>query len=85
MEVERVQRWVISALVMTVACLLAGGLAVLSAVSERPGARPGLLIISGVTGVFAVVGVRLINTKSVLTAWLALGTLPALVGWLVTR
>jgi hypothetical protein len=84
-EVEHVQRWVISALVMTVATLLAGGLALLSAVSDRPGARPGLLIISAFTGVLAAVGVRLINARSILTAWLALGTLPALVGWLITR
>jgi hypothetical protein len=70
---------------MTVATLLAGGLAVLSDVSDRPGARPGLLTISAVTGVFAAVGVRIINARSILTPWLALGTLPALVGWLVTR
>jgi hypothetical protein len=84
-EVERVQRWVSSALVMTVASLLAGGLAVLSAVSGRPGARPGLLIISEVTGFLAMIGVRLINAKPLPTPWLALGALPPLVGWLLTR
>jgi len=85
MEVERVQRWVASALVLTVACLFAGGVALLSSTSKQPGARPGLLIISVVVGLMAMIGVRLINVKPLLTPWLALGALPALFGWLVTR
>lgn len=85
MEVVRVQRWVASALVMTVAFLFAGGVALLSASSPQPAARPGLLIISVVTGLMALVGVRLINARPILTPWLALGVLPAVLGWLLTR
>ncbi|HEX3929885.1 MAG TPA: transcriptional regulator [Nocardioides sp.] len=70
---------------MTVATLLASGLAILSEVSTRPGARPGLLLLSSVAGVFAMIGVRIINAKALLTPWLALGALPALVVWIVTR
>ncbi len=79
MEVERVQRWVASALVLTVATLFATGLAVLSGTVDRAGARPGLLGISSVVGLMAVAGVRVINQKRVLTPWLLLGLLPAVV------
>jgi hypothetical protein len=68
-EVERVQRWVASALVLTVCSLFA--------TVDRAGARPGLLIISCVVGLMAMVGVRVINQRSVLTPWLLLAFLPA--------
>jgi hypothetical protein len=76
-EVVRVQRWVASALVLTVCTLFATGMAVLSGTVDRAGARPGLLVISCVVGLLAMAGVRLINEKSVLTPWLLLGFLPA--------
>ncbi len=79
MEVERVQRWVASALVLTVATLFATGMAILSGTVDRAGARPGLLIISGVVGLMAMAGVRAINVKRILTPWLLLGLLPAVV------
>jgi hypothetical protein len=76
-EVVRVQRWIASALVLTVATLFATGMAVLSGTVDRAGAQPGLLVISCVVGLMAMAGVRLINAKSVLTPWLLLGLLPA--------
>ena len=79
MEVERVQRWVASALVLTVATLFATGMAILSGTVDRAGARPGLLAISCVVGLMAMAGVRVINGKGVLTPWLVLGLLPAVV------
>ena len=85
MEVERVQRWVMSALVLTVAFIFAEGMALLSAASVNAGARPGLLIISVMVGLVGMVGVRVINARSFVTPWLILGALPALVGWLLTR
>ncbi|MET0837609.1 MAG: transcriptional regulator [Marmoricola sp.] len=85
MEVERVQRWVMSTLLMTVAVIFAGGLALLSSSSVQAGARPGLLTMSAVVGVLGVGGVRVINGRSVLTPWLVLGLVPAVLGWLVTR
>jgi hypothetical protein len=78
-QVERVQRWVASALVLTVATLFATGLAVLSGTVDRAGARPGLLTLSCVTGLVAMLGVRVINQKRLLTPWLLLAFLPALV------
>jgi hypothetical protein len=78
-EVERVQRWVASALVLTVATLFATGMAILSGTVDRAGAKPGLLIISGVVGLMAMAGVRAINVKRILTPWLLLGVLPAVV------
>jgi hypothetical protein len=76
-QVERVQRWVASALVLTVATLFATGMAILSGTVDRAGAQPGLLMISGVVGLMAMAGVRAINLKRILTPWLLLGLLPA--------
>jgi len=78
-QVERVQRWVASALVLTVCTLFATGLAILSGTVDRSGARPGLLGLSCVVGLMAMAGVRVINAKPVLTPWLVLGLLPAAV------
>ena len=77
MEVERVQRWIASALVLTVCTLFATGMAVLSGTVDRAGARPGLLLLSCAVGLMAMAGVRVINAKPVLSAWLLLGFLPA--------
>ena len=85
MEVEKVQQWVLSALVTVTATIFAGGLALLSSTSNRAGARPGLLVLSGVVGLLALVAVRLINRKSVPSPWLVLGLLPAVLGWYLTR
>jgi hypothetical protein len=85
MEIERVQRWVMSALLVTVAFIFAGGLALLSSTSVQAGARPGLLSMSLVVGVIGILGVRVIHAKPLLTPWLLAGTLPMLLGWLVTR
>ena len=79
MQVERVQRWVASALVLTVSTLFATGMAVLSGTVHRSGARPGLLTISCVVGLMAMLGVRVINQRSLLTPWLLLAFLPAVV------
>lgn len=85
MEVERVQRWVMSALLVTVSFIFAEGLALLSSVSVQSGARPGLLVMSLVVGTIGIFGVRVIHAKSLVTPWLLLGVLPASVGWLLTR
>ena len=79
MRVERVQRWVASALVLTVATLFATGMAILSGTVDRAGARPGLLILSCAVGLMAMAGVRIINARSLLTPWLLLAFLPAAV------
>lgn len=85
MEVERVQRWVMSGLLVTVSFIFAEGMALLSSTSVQAGARPGLLVMSLVVGVLGIIGVRIIHAKSLLTPWLLAGGVPALVGWLLTR
>jgi hypothetical protein len=81
MQVERVQRWVMSALLLTTATIFAGGLSLLAGSADLPGAEPGLLVIAGVVGVLAMAGVRLINARPLLTPWLLLGLLPAVAIW----
>jgi len=84
MEIERVQKWVMTALMMTTAVIFATGLALLAGQSDQPGAKPGLLTIAAVVGVIAVAAARVIHQKSVLTPLLALGVVPsAVVGYLV--
>ena len=73
------QRWVMSAIVLTTATIFASGLSLLAGQSEQPGAEPGLLSIAAAVGVIAIGAVRVINQKSVLTPWLLLGVLPAAV------
>ncbi len=85
MEVERVQRWVMSALVLTVSFIFAGGMALLSATSSQAGARPGLLVLSVVVASLGILGVRVIHSRALLTPWLLAAVLPGVLGWLVTR
>lgn len=79
MEIERVQRWVMSAVVLTTATIFATGISLLAGQSKQAGAEPGLLSIAAVVGIVAIAAVRVINQKSVLTPWLVLGVLPAVV------
>jgi len=81
-DIIRVQRWVASALTLTVAFVWAGGMVALSLATfdERDGAKVGVLVMSAVIGVVAMVGVRLINQRRGLSPWLAVGLLPALAG-----
>ncbi len=81
MKVERVQRIVGSTLAMTIATILAGGLCFLASVAEGDGAKPGLLIIAGAIGLITMVGVRILNQVSVLSPWVFVGLVPAIVGW----
>jgi hypothetical protein len=79
MEIERVQRWVMSAVVLTTATIFATGISLLAGQSKQAGAEPGLLSIAAVVGIVAIAAVRVINQRRVLTPWLLLGVLPALV------
>lgn len=84
MQIERVQKWVMTALMMTTAVIFASGLSLLAGQADRPGAKPGLLTIAAVVGVVAVAAARVIHEKSVLTPLLLLGVIPAAVfGYLV--
>lgn len=79
MDIVRVQRWVMSSLLIATMFLFAAGLAVLGVtVQDRGGSRVGLLALSAIVGIGAVVGMRLLNDKPWLTPWLVLGVLPPL-------
>ena len=82
MQIEHVQRWVQTGLLVTTAVIFAGGLALLAgSVADKGGAKPGLLIISAIVGVLAMAGARLIHQRSVLSPVLLLGLVPAAIGW----
>lgn len=79
--IERVQRWVQAALFFVTAMVFSTGLGFLAGHSEVPGAEPGLLTMSAVVGLTAVLAVRVINRKSLVTPWLLVGLLPAGLIW----
>jgi hypothetical protein len=83
MEIVRVQRWVASALILTVAFVWAGGMvlgALITIDQDRKGAQIGILIMAAIIGVLAIVGVRLINQLNWLTPWLLAGLIPSVAG-----
>lgn len=81
MQVEQVQKWVMSTLLTVTGFIFAGGLCFLAAVAEGRGAQPGLLIIAGCVGVVTLIGVRVINEARILSPWLLAGLVPPLVAW----
>lgn len=81
-SVTQVQKWVLSSLALVTFGHLCVGLVVaaLLAPSNRVASLVGLLVISGLLGVVAVVAVLLIHKKSLATPWLLMGFLPTAVG-----
>jgi hypothetical protein len=86
MQVERVQKWVMSTLLTTVMFIFAFGLSLLGQhLPDNPGADVGLVVIGAAIGITAILAVRVINERRLLTPWLLLGVVPALLGWYVGR
>lgn len=82
MHVERVQRWVMSAVLVTVLFIFGAGLTILGQTQpDKHGSRVGLMAIAGVIGLIAILGVRVLHAKSLLTPWLVAAVIPAGVGW----
>ena len=81
MQVEQVQKWVISALVLTTAGVFAAGLVILANTVDRPGAFPVLLTIATMVCLLAIVGVRVLHQLSILTPWLIFAAIPVAVGF----
>jgi len=81
-SLTRVQRWVMSALVVTTILHLMMGLiiAALFIDDPRPGAQVGLCLIAGVFGVIAVAVALAIHGRSPLSPWLLVGLVPSAVG-----
>lgn len=87
-RLERVQRWVLSALVMTTILHLSVGLVIASAVVDdsRRDAQIGLNVLASAFGVVAIVSAFAIHKRPLLSPWLLLGLLPGVVGaFLVLR
>lgn len=82
MSMTSVQRWVMTALAVTTILHLSLGLLIGAAFmpESRPDARVGLVVLAGVTGVFAVAAGFAIHLRSMLTPWLLVGLLPAVIG-----
>jgi hypothetical protein len=85
-SLTQVQKWVMSTLAVTTILHLAAGL-VLAAYftdEDRLDARIGLLVIGGAFGVVAIASGLAIHGARILSWWLLLGWIPALVGaWLM--
>jgi hypothetical protein len=82
-NITRVQRWVASALTLTVAYVWIAGMvlgALYTVDQSRHDAQVMIMVMAAVVGIAAIVGVRLINDLPWLTPWLVLGVLPAAVG-----
>jgi uncharacterized membrane protein len=80
MSLSQVQRWVMSTLAVTTILHLAIGLVVAAMYVDTTDSRVGLLVIAGAFGIISVAVGLLIHQRSPWSPWLALGTLPALVG-----
>jgi branched-subunit amino acid transport protein len=81
-SLTQVQRWVASALAFVTVEHLAAGIAVAAIFTDAQyqGARIGLNVMAGITGIAAVVLARAIHSKPPLSAWLLVGLLPGLIG-----
>jgi hypothetical protein len=82
-DITRVQRWVASALTLTVAYVWIAGMvlgALYTVDQSRDGAQVMIMVLAGIIGVAAIVGVRIINQLSWLTPRLLVGPLPGAVG-----
>lgn len=84
-RLQRVQRWVMSALVTTTILHLSVGLVIASAHldSDKRSAVVGINLLASAFGVVAVAAALAIHRRSVLSPWLLLGVVPGLVGLLV--
>ena len=81
MHVARVQRLVISALILTTAFHFIGGLLILAVTLDTADAFWVLTIISVIVALLSIAGVRVINELRVLTPWLVIAAVPAIVAF----
>lgn len=88
MNLEPVQKWVLSVLAFTTIIHLAGGLVIAAMYvdADRTDAQIGLNILAGAFGVIAIAVFRAIHQFKPISAWLLLGAIPTVVGlWLTFR
>ena len=79
-RLQRVQTWVMSALVVTTIVHLSAGLVISAQYvdEEALSAGIGLSVLAGAFGVIAVASGRAIHKLSLVSSWLLLGVLPGL-------
>jgi hypothetical protein len=85
-KIERVQRYVMSSLLILVGSMLSLGMvlaALLVIERSRGGAQIGMLVMATVVAAITIAGVRLLNQLNPITLWLLLALTPAIVGGLV--
>ena len=86
MGITRVQQWVATALLFTTLEHFAAGMVIAASMMDpsRNSSRIGLIVMSGVTGVMALLGARLILQKPLVSAWIAVAAVWPLIGvWLI--
>lgn len=87
-RLERVQKWVLSVLIVTTILHLSAGLGIAAQYVDDGAttAGVGLSVLAGAFGVIAVAAGRAIHKKPLASAWLLLGVVPGLVSaFLVLR
>lgn len=82
LSIERVQRWVITFLILAVSSFPLGALvAVIHRIAEedRRSDASILLVVMALLGILALGAIRLVHRRSPATPWIALGALPAVI------
>lgn len=85
MHVKQVQRWVITALVITTAIHFVGGLLLMAKHLDRPDAFWVLTIISTIIMTLSIVGSLVLHQKKWLSPWLIFGIAPIAISFLWVR
>lgn len=76
MKIERVQRWILSAVILSTAAHLVVALLFLAVTRPNPAALPVLTFIATVMAIISIVGTRVLNQLPILTPWLLAGLIP---------
>ncbi len=86
MSVGQVQKWILSALVVTTLMHLAGGLVIAAIFLDdaKVDGRIGLNVIAGLVGAMGVAAARGIHQKPLLSPWLLVGFVPTAIGLYLT-
>ena len=86
-RLARVQRWVVSVLVMTTILHLSAGLVIGSAYidEDRPDAIIVLNVLASAFGVLSIAAAFAIHKRSLVSPWLLLGILPGIIGLALIR
>lgn len=82
MSLTHVQMWVLSVLVVSTMLHFAAGLVLAAFYVDdgRTDAQVGLLVLAGIFGILSVLAGAAIHRKRLVSWWLVLGCVPALVG-----